>query len=486
MSAQRTTSHNATEKNTLPEGLQNLAEDARVTVRRDGPPRPGGKCVVYWMQRAQRGLDNPAVDVAVNAANALGLPLVVYFSVIPNFPSANLRHYVFLNQGLPEIEADLAGRNIAFLVRRAPDNSLEALLEEVGAALLVGDENPCRAPEHWRQVVAKRVKVPFWTVDADVIVPSKLFPKAQYGAYILRPRLYKELPNYLHPLKNPKADHAWERPKGLASFPVQGDITAGWKKFDRSVQPVEAFRGGPHAARQRLQYFVRHLLAGYDGQRNHPEVDGTSRLSPYLHFGHIGPLEIALAVDAAARKNPALAKARDAFFNELIVWRELAVNFVRTAPDYDSVECAENWARQTLAEHARDPRDWTYTLEQMERGETHDELWNAAQKQMVHFGWMHNYLRMYWAKKILEWSPGPAQAFQYAVALNDRYELDGRDPNGYAGIAWAIVGKHDRPWFDRPIFGKVRYMSGASTGKKFQSKEYIQRVRMGAATGQLW
>ena len=463
-----------------------LSSNPRVTVRRAGVPLTDGKCVVYWMQRAQRGLNNPAVDVAVSAANLLGLPLVVYFSAISNFPSANLRHYLFLQQGLPDIEADLAERNISFVVRRPPDNSLEALLTEVDAALLIGDENPCREPERWRSVIARRIKTPYWTVDADVVVPSALFPKAQYGAYILRPRLYRELPNYLHASSNPKAQFAWRAPKSFARFTAYDNLTAGWKNLDRSVGQVEPFPdgipllGGSHAARKRLKYFVQHLLSNYEKQRNHPEVDGTSRLSPYLHFGHIGPLEIALAVDAAAKKNPELATARDAFFNELIVWRELAVNFVRTSPAYDSVECAENWARDSLAEHASDPRQWNYTAQQLERGQTHDELWNAGQLQMVRFGWMHNYLRMYWAKKILEWSPDPSRAFASALAMNDKYELDGRDPNGYAGIAWAMVGKHDRAWFDRPIFGKVRYMSGASTGKKFNSKRYIQLVQQNA------
>ena len=438
------------------------------------------------MQRAERGLNNAAVDCAVNLANELGLPLLVYFSAISNFPNANLRHYVFLNQGLPDIEADLAERNIAFIVRRPPGNSLDNLLEEVNAAILIGDENPCREPERWRQVIAKRLDIPFWTVDADVIVPSKLFPKAQYAAYVLRPRLYKELPNYLHPLKNPQAQYAWKRPKNFESYPTTSDITKDWKKLDRSVGPVESFTGGSRAARKRLKFFIEHILANYDEKRNQPTVDGTSRLSPYLHFGHIGPLEIALAVDAAVKKNASLTKARDSFFNELIVWRELAVNFVKYTPAYDSVECAEPWASQSLSEHARDRREWNYMLEQLERGETHDELWNASQLQMVHFGWMHNYMRMYWAKKILEWSPSPAVAFERAVTMNDRYELDGRDPNGYAGIAWAMVGKHDRPWFDRPIFGKIRYMSGGSTGKKFDSTGYIQRVREEAGTGKLW
>jgi deoxyribodipyrimidine photo-lyase len=470
----------------MPQALRDFSADTRVTVRRAGAPKADGSCVVYWMQRAERGLQNAAVDCAVNVANELGLPLLVYFSVISNFPNANLRHYTFLNQGLRDIEEDLAERNIAFVVRRPPNNSLDKLLEEVNAAILIGDENPCREPARWRQVIARRLKIPFWTVDADVTVPSKLFPKAQYAAYVLRPRIYKVLPNYLRRFDNPTARHTWVRRRDFETYPVDSDITAGWKKFDRSVGPVECFMGGSHAARKRLKYFVEHLLKNYNEARNEPAVDGTSRLSPYLHFGHIGPLEIALAVEAAVMEKPLLAAARDSFFNELIVWRELAVNFVKYTPTYDSVECAEPWASQSLAEHAGDRRQWNYTLEQLERGETHDELWNASQLQMVHFGWMHNYMRMYWAKKILEWSPDPAIAFQHAVTLNDKYELDGRDPNGYAGIAWAIAGKHDRPWFDRPVFGKIRYMSRGSTGKKFHSKRYMELVSEQAASGKLW
>ena len=470
----------------IPAALQRLSADARVTIRREGAPKTDGACVVYWMQRAERGLNNAAVDCAVNIANELGLPLLVYLSAISNFPHANLRHYVFLNQGLPDIEADLAERNITFIVRRPPDNSLEKLLEEVNAAILIGDENPCREPERWRHVIAKRVSIPFWTVDADVVVPSKLFGKAQYAAYVLRPRLYKELPNYLHPLKNPKAQHAWKRPKNFPSYPVTSDITEGWKKFDRTVKPVESFQGGSHAARRRLKHFVEDVLPVYDQNRNQPTVDGSSRLSPYLHFGHVCSLEIVLAVEAATKKDPSLAKARDSFFNEILVWRELAVNFVKYTATYDSFECAEPWAAQSLAEHVHDHREWSYTRDQLERGETHDELWNASQLQMVQFGWMHNYLRMYWAKKILEWSPNPGVAFDHAIFLNDRYELDGRDPGGYAGIAWAIAGKFDRPWFDRPIFGKVRYMSYGSTSKKFDSQGYIDQVHKHADSGVLW
>ena len=267
-----------------------------------------------------------------------------------------------------------------------------------------------------------------------------------------------------------------EAPQNFASFDVHTDLTQGWKDLDRSVKPVDYWTGGTHAALKRLKHFIDHGLANYPEQRNHPENDGTSQLSPYLHFGHISPLTIALAAQKALRAKKVTQTAYDSFVGELIGWRELSVNFVKHVPNYDTIDCAEPWAQKTLREHAADKRDPLYTLEQLEKAQTYDELWNAAQMQMVNFGWMHNYMRMYWAKKILEWSPNPAVAFQNAVYLNDKYELDGRDPNGYAGIAWAITGVHDRPWFDRPIFGSIRYMSGASTGKKFDSKRYIRNV----------
>ncbi len=467
--------------------LSRWSNDPRVTVRRAGVPDSKGKCVVYWMQRGQRGIDNHAIDLGVKIANLLGLPLVVYFAGISNFPQANLRHYVFLNQGRPDIEADLAERNIAFVMRAAPRESHERFLANVDAAFLIGDENPMREPERWRKHLASRIRIPFWTVDTDVVVPSKLMEKAQYGAYTIRPRLYRLLPEYLHPYENLHAEHAWKRPKGFHADSVREDMTRGWKDFDRSVGPVDAWKGGTHAGLKRLKIFAARLL-DYDEKRNHPEVDGTSCMSPYLHFGHVGPITIALAIEAAVRGNPKLRAARDSYFNELIVWRELAVNFVRYTPKYDSAECAESWAKTTIAEHARDEREHLYTLGQLETAETHDDLWNAGQTQMVRHGWMHNYVRMYWAKKILEWTPDVATAMKYAIYLNDRYFLDGRDPNGYAGIAWAILGKFDRAWGERPVFGKIRYMSGASTGKKFDSKRYVQQMGLlpeqGALIGQ--
>ncbi|HEX3569772.1 MAG TPA: deoxyribodipyrimidine photo-lyase [Acidobacteriaceae bacterium] len=461
----------------IPGELRELKEDARVTVRRGGEPKRGGKCVVYWMQRAQRGWDNHAIDLAVKIGEALGLPVVAYFGAISSYPHANLRHYAFMNRGLVDVEEDLAQRRVGFVLRVEPRQQLERFLEDVDAAFLVGDENLIRETERWRQVVAERLSIPFWTVDADVVVPSKLIEKAQYGAYTIRPRLYRLLPDYLVPFDNPSAAKEWKRPKGLYSDSPREDITRNWKDFDRSVEPVQAWVGGRRAAMERLNHFAGSLLKNYERDRNRPEVDGTSKLSPYLHFGHIGPVTIALAVDAAAKKDKSLQAARDGYFNELIVWRELAVNFVKYTSNYDTAECAEDWARKTISEHAKDERERLYSLKELEGARTYDELWNAAQTQMVEYGWMHNTMRMYWAKKILEWTPDVRTAVKWAVYLNDKYFLDGRDPNGYAGIAWSMVGKFDRAWFDRPVFGKIRYMSGASTGRKFDSKLYVEQMR---------
>ncbi len=469
-----------TESTPAPQDLALLAGHPRVQVRRAGSPRQGARCVVYWMQRAMRIVDNPALDVAIEAANLLGLPVVVFFSVIPNYPNANLRHYHFMAQGLRDVQTDAAERGVGFVVRRHPGNSLDAFLEEAEAALLVGDENPCREPERWRCVLARRLKLPYWTVDADVVVPSRVFDRSFVLLHHFRPHLIRESPKYLVAPAKIEPNHPWKPWKALPSFSLAGDITAGFKQLDRTVQPVDSFTGGSHAALKRLRDFVSLKLKHYDETRNHPEVRGTSRLSPYLHFGNIGPLTIALAVEESVRQGQATVGARDRFLDQLIGWRELSVLFVRHEPNYDNWECAAPWARKTLVEHTADPRPHRYSLAQLERAETADELWNAAQSEMLQTGWMHGYMRMYWAKKVLEWAPDPARAFEWAVALNDRCQLDGRDPNGYAGIAWAVVGRHDRPWFNRPVFGLVRPMTGTATARKFDAGKYVRQQSGGS------
>ena len=455
--------------------LEKLITDPRVTVRRKGAPDPGGRrCVVYWMQRAQRTLDNPALDVAVSAANILHQPVVIFFAPVPFYPHANLRHYTFLAQGISDIAERARKRGIGFLLRRYPDHSLLKFCEEVKASLVVGDENPMREPRHWGDLAAKKLSVPLWTVDADVVVPSKLLEKEQYAARTIRPRLERQLEAFLATPSNTKAKIEWQKPRGLRALAdvASLDLTEDWKDIDRSVQPVDSFRGGTREALKLLRSFVTHKLAHYPERHGKPELDGTSRLSPYLHFGHIGPHTVALAVE----NSRAPRAAKDDFLDQLITWRELSINFVHFNPLYDSIESAPDWAHRTLAKHARDKRPIIYSREQLEHAETHDDLWNAAQHQMLHAGWMHNYMRMYWAKKILEWSPSPPVAYQTAVYLNDKYFLDGRDPNGYAGIAWSIAGKFDRPWFERPIFGTIRYMSGNAARKKFGADRYIAQM----------
>ena len=400
------------------DAILKLPSNPRITIRRPGRPDPDGTCVAYWMQRAQRGRDNPALDVAVEAANALRIPVVVFFAPRP-FPPANLRHYAFLAQGIPDIADALEKRDIGFVLRRFPDHSLLKFCEEVHPALVVGDENPIRQAEGWRVTVAKKLRIPLWTVDADVIAPSRLLEKEQYAAHVIRPRLQARLKEFLVAPANPKAKFPWTKPRGLhalsAAEVTPDSLTAGWK-IDRSVQPVPSWRGGSAEALRLLKDFVRHKLQRYTRDRNHPEIEGTTRLSPYLHFGHIGPHTIALAVQNA----DAPSVTKEAFLNQLITWRELSINLVRFNPDYDSFECGEPWAHRTLAKHTKDPRPVVYSERQLENAATHDPLWNAAQMQMVNTGWMHNDLRMYWAKKILEWTSSPAQAHQIALRLNDK------------------------------------------------------------------
>lgn len=368
--------------------------------------------------------------------NAVGKPLVVFFAPVPFYPQANLRHYRFLNEAIPGIASGFARKSIGFVLRRLPDQSLLRFCDEVRPSLIVGDENPLREPESWREKATKKLRVPLWTVDADVIIPSKVLTKAEYAARTIRPKLRAQLSAFLVAPRNPAAHVKWTKPRSLQSLPVDCDITEGWS-LDRSASPVSHWRGGANDALRALSNFVERKLRGYATGRNKPELDRTSRLSPYLHFGHISPITVALAV----QKADAPRADKEAFLDQLLTWRELAINFVRFHSDYDNFECAESWAHRSLAKHAGDPRPVLYSERQLEQAETHDPLWNAAQMQTVNTGWMHNYVRMYWAKKVLEWSPSAAEAYRVAVYLNDKYELDGRDPNGYAGIAWSVVGQ---------------------------------------------
>jgi deoxyribodipyrimidine photo-lyase len=451
--------------------LDKLKSDPQVTVRCDGMPYAEGYCVVYWMQRAQRGMDNPALNIAIQAANELQKPLAVFFGLHPKYPNANLRHYAFLVEGLQETAQKIEQRGAAFIFRPYPKNNLLEFCDEVKACMVIGDENPMREPEGWRISAAQKLRVPFWTVDADVIVPVKFFEKEEYAARTIRPKIHRLLDVFLQPLSKPRARYQLKRKP--ESVPIDAPKILTSLPFDRSVQPVTCFKGGSAEGVKHLRSFIKKRLAAYHIDRNLPEIDGTSSLSAYLHFGHISPLTIALAVKDA----DAPQEARDAYLEELIVRRELAINFVARNSAYDRLQGAPNWGLKTLTEQADDIRPHLYTEVQLESAATGDELWNASQMEMMVTGKMHGYLRMYWAKKILEWTETPEEAFDIAIRLNDKYELDGRDPNGYTGVAWAIGGKHDRPWAPRrPVFGLIRYMSAAGMARKFDVKAYIQKI----------
>lgn len=455
------------------------APHPRVRVAIPGEPAPGGRCVVYWMQRAQRGSDNAALNLGIALGNALRLPVLAAFGLTADYPGAHRRHYRFLVEGLEDARAELEARGVRLVVRiGAPDEVVARLVAETGPAAVIGDENPIRVGSLWRERLGRAIRCPFRCVDADVVVPTALFPREEYAARTLRPKIHRVWDDYLKPMPSPAAKVRWRADQAPAGEPVGADHLMA-RLGVGGIGEVRGYRGGAFEARRRLDTFVRDRLPHYADDRNEPTPYSTSELSAHLHFGHLNPLTAALA----ALGSDAPRASVDAFLEELIVRRELSVNYVARNPAYDRIEGCPSWAIQTLAKHAGDPRPVLYADDQLERAETHDPLWNAAQKEMVLTGRMHNYLRMYWAKKILEWSPDAEAAFDVCVRLNDAYEMDGRDPNGYAGIAWAIGGKHDRPWPERPIFGTVRFMSYESTRKKFDSAAYIRRVGEMERTG---
>jgi deoxyribodipyrimidine photo-lyase len=351
------------------------------------------------------------------------------------------------------------------IVRRGePDAVISAFGRD--AAVVVVDDGYVRIERRWRGSAARALECPLIEVATNVIVPvDAASPKEEYAAATLRPKIYRRLESFLTPLE-----------KTPLRVPPVGARILGHRRH-REAWParprpeggrVAAQRAGVRGGR-RLRAFVRRKLAAYAEDRNDPAIDGLSGLGPYLHFGQISSLAVALAV----KKGPAYGQA--AFLEELIVRRELSFNFVRYNRAYDKFDGLPDWCRTTLLEHARDPRPSVYTRAELERAATHDPYWNAAQREMVLTGKMHGYMRMYWGKKILEWSASPRHAYRTALALNNAYELDGRGPNAFAGVAWTF-GKHDRPWGRRPVFGTVRSMTSAGLRRKFDADAYVRKV----------
>ncbi len=458
-----------------------FAGNDRVRICRPGMCGEDGQYVLYWMQRAQRGQDNHALNAAIALGNALHVPVLVLF-VVSDYPAANLRHYTFMLEGIEVAAKYLRERGTPLLLRRGtPPAEVMKLVQELRIAAVVSDEAELRTPRSWRADLQERMSVPFACVDADVIVPSKFFPKEEWAARTLRPKIQRLIPTYLQTIVDEETEHP------LQTTPIDAGEVANplnylaSLKIDRSVEPSPQFHGGQNEGKRRLATFIKEHLPGYATRRNLPEVSETSELSGYLHFGHISVQQMAWEIAQHVPEETGSAEidatgGRTAYLEELIVRRELAINFALRNPHYDTLEGCPDWARKTLTKHANDPRPWEYTREELEFSRTHDELWNACQREMVTTGRMHGYMRMYWGKKILEWTASPEVAFADAVYLNDKYEIDGRDANGYTGIAWAIGGKHDRPWApERAIFGLVRYMALSGMQRKMDTRAYIYK-----------
>jgi deoxyribodipyrimidine photo-lyase len=372
-------------------------------------------------------------------------------------------------EGLKEVKQSLKKRDIQMVIlHKSPEMGAVQLAKK--ASLVVVDRGYLKIQKEWRNYAANRMDCPLIQVESDVIVPvEETSPKEEYAAATLRPKIHKKLNHFLIPLKqtDPVIDSL---SLDFESFAIENiDKALSKLRIDRSVKKVDSFHGGMKEALKYLEVFLEGKLDRFPELRNDPTLDYLSQMSPYLHFGQISPLLIALKVKGT--KSPGV----EAFLEELIIRRELSMNFVFYNEKYDSYEAIPEWAKKTLKAHEKEKRLYTYTLKEMEAVQTHDPYWNAAQREMVVKGKMHGYMRMYWGKKILEWSKTPREAFRAALYLNNKYELDGRDPNGFTGVAWCF-GKHDRPWGERPIFGNVRYMNDKGLKRKFDAEEYVKMM----------
>ena len=445
----------------------------RMTVLSEGF-KNGYNKVVYWMQGAQRVHDNHALIRAIDYANHHGFDLLVVFNVVPNYPEANERHYTFMLEGINEIIVECERLKIPFKVTFG--DMIERILEETrDAQALIMDQAYLHVTRHWRQDILSQLPTSMHVeeIDTDLIVPVKhASQKAEYGAYTIRKKLHNQLDAFLDLVLTPLY-----KGKYGAYTTIPFDISDMIEKngISKRVKKTPHFKGGMSEARIRLDRFIQFKANDYP-DRNEPGKHITSTLSPYIHFGQISTQRIILTLKDAHMSGVISEAAYDAVVEQVFVRRELAFNYTYYHPGYDQFESmTEPWAYQTMKDHEHDPRTYVYTKEQLERAQTHDKYWNAAMNEMVKSGYMHNYMRMYWAKKIIEWTTDYRSAYDITKYLNNTYFLDGRDPNSYTGIAWNY-GKHDRAWTERPIFGKLRYMNDKGLERKFDMDVYINYV----------
>ncbi len=449
-----------------------MIQKTRIQILNDQPIQPR-EYVLYWMQQSQRAEYNHALEYAVGQANTLKLPLLVVFGLTAQYPEANWRHYVFMLEGLQATQQALERRQIKMIVRLG-DPAQIALKMGRKAALIVCDRGYLGHQRAWRKQLMSEAVCRVDQVESDVIVPiESVSTKAEYAARTIRPKINRLLEQYLRPMKSKRLKI------NSVAMNVRGENLSDPEKLiaklhlAKDVLPVsQFFKGGTDQAKKKFATFLKTKLANYAHNSNQPQTDDVSHMSMYLHFGQISPLYLALGAQKAVAAPP---EAKAAYLEELIVRRELAINFVAFTPNYDRYDCIPNWAQATLAEHRQDKRLTIYTRRELERAQTHDVYWNAAMQEMRTTGFMHNYMRMYWGKKILEWTQDPASAFETTLYLNNKYFLDGRDPNSYTGVAW-IYGVHDRAWPQRPIFGKVRYMAATGLERKCDIRAYVNKV----------
>jgi deoxyribodipyrimidine photo-lyase len=460
-----------------------MVDPRRITGYASEKVKPG--TVLYWMGRDQRAGDNWALLYARQLAEEKQAPLLVVFTLAETFD--NIRQYPFMLRGLKEVEKNLASLNIPFkILQGEPPSVLADFIREFKVSIVVTDFDPLRQKREWKKSLFEKTGTEFYTVDAHNIVPAfRASDKQEFAAYTLRPKINRVLGSYLvpYPELEPVGDNHgvpceaidWQLYERNPDIPDSGSSGRGGAKGKTQKNlpdpELDWFVPGEAAAQSVMNEFIYQKLDKYADFRNDPNASATSNLSPWLHFGHISAQRIALEV---LKERPGDASTKD-FLEELIIRRELSDNYCLYNTDYDNLKGIPAWARKTLDEHRRDEREYLYETSAFEKGLTHDPLWNAAQAEMVGSGKMHGYMRMYWAKKILEWSDTPEKAMETAVFLNDKYELDGMDPNGYTGCAWSIAGVHDRAWQERPVFGKIRYMNDKGCRRKFNVDDYIAR-----------
>ena len=445
-----------------------MIEKERIRALGDGKIAPG-EYVLYWMQASQRAEYNHALEYAIQKGNELDLPVIVFFGLTDRFPEANMRHYYFMLEGLGEVGEALERRGILFVVQHV--QPVEGVLDmSRRAALVVCDRGYIRIQRAWRAAVTRRIGCALLQVESDVVVPvEEVSGKEEYAARTIRPKIRARLSEYLVPLRKTKPRKSSLGMRFDALDITDPDHVLASISKGRKTAPSPIYHGGFREAKRRLDSFIRNKLDHFEEMRNDPGVDNLSHMSPYLHFGQVSPLYVALRVSRTG------SPGAEAYLEELVVRRELSMNFVLYNDRYDSFEGLPEWCRKTLNVHSRDRREYIYSERELERFETHDPYWNAAQREMVLTGKMHGYMRMYWGKKIIEWSRTPEEAYVTALRLNNRYELDGRDPNGFTGIAWCF-GKHDRPWGERAVFGSIRYMNDRGLRRKFDIDRYVRRI----------